>query len=398
MSTNVVNTSVHTAINISETAQNNVAAKIAEDSTSDIWAFGASAIRVKDGQFVNATQEEILQESKSTPSAMVRVLGTGADLLRFDANGHYAEDVAHIRALEIQPDKSAEEISDEIREAVENLRNKMRADIETGVFSVNEAGQVSYNPTPGEESDIYPQILEPEVIGFEMNALLIESITKKVAELNALNQELSDVFTWATENPGNTLFKSYTFESPFNSDRHIEIQSPEDFYEYTHPLGIDMSDYYSLTGDVDKLWEEISVFSEAAGEEYTNDPDYIASLVDKYARLLDVSSDTSDWRTVHDNTTKVDFAKFKYDYSPDDSSDDSIRYISLYREDRISIDTIQLEANQETLRARIKTLSDVSEQVATNFKVDNARFNNLLEAINSYNKAVMDTLRRFSVI
>ncbi|GLS26839.1 hypothetical protein [Marinibactrum halimedae] len=85
---------------------------VSNNSTNELWMFGSASVRVdSNGGVREATQEEIIAETKSFPAAMIQVLNIGADLLRFDANGYYKDDVEKIAELYKQTVKSTEEIA-----------------------------------------------------------------------------------------------------------------------------------------------------------------------------------------------------------------------------------------------------------------------------------------------
>ncbi|WP_444898303.1 hypothetical protein ACJJIX_17085 [Microbulbifer sp. VAAC004] len=106
------------------------------DSGGDVWLFGASKFRYdSDGNVREATEGEILGQTRSSPTAMIAVLSEGSKLLLFDANGAFEQDVDAIANLHTQDDQAPEQISEEVRAARVALRNKMRADINADVFS-----------------------------------------------------------------------------------------------------------------------------------------------------------------------------------------------------------------------------------------------------------------------
>ncbi|WP_444897024.1 hypothetical protein [Microbulbifer sp. SSSA005] len=160
------------------------------DSGGDVWLFGASKFRYdSDGNVREATEGEILGQTRSSPTAMIAVLSEGSKLLLFDANGAFEQDMDAIAKLYTQDDQAPEQISEEVRAARVALRNKMRADINADVFSVYDAGKYYHNEIE----------VAPEKIVSEMNGLLVEHLVDKQKAFTDLKSRINAVDGWLQE-------------------------------------------------------------------------------------------------------------------------------------------------------------------------------------------------------
>lgn len=419
MRNDIVNSSVAVATSLNgesikkkQISNSNTAAV---SNATNLWKFGSSELRIgQNGEVRGASDEEILAETKNSPAAMVKLLGAGADLLRFDANGEYRDDVHLITLIQSQEGKTPEQMTEEYKTAVENLRAKMRNDIEAGVFRVNDSGQIFHNGEP------VPQ----ETIGFELNALLIESLTNKVSELTALSSQISLVNSFVQEQLENhesgevpILFEQ---ESNFRIDqRNVNrTTGPETSWEEStrkssHPA---TQGQPSLT-PFDEFIQENSAFSTLL--EGVNPLDFgqtlLGTMEENYQKLLEGSGlSVSSWLKPGSDFSEVTGPSIEGGRPPiADLTRENIHsgifgvgavdrhFRAVPRLERTSVKTITdstLLETTENIRTRTSTLSSLSEQLGTNFKVDNARFNNIIEAMNNYNKSVLDSLRRFSII
>jgi len=393
----------------------------AAEGQKDQWKFGSSVLRIDaNGQEREATLDEILAETKSSPAAMVKILGAGADLLRFDGNGEYRDASAAIAALYSQEGKSTDEIAAEVRSATEALRARMREDIKNGVFTVNDSGQVFHRG----------EAIPAERVGFELNGLLIESTTDKVGELNALVSQLAAVDEWVSDNLGD---KDYVVALYDFQERHY-VESRKEFPGGS-PVAGSRGNWNQSHDEIHKsqknqrieaeleTWKTVdtheSEFSKFARENADNFPGLeasfgkhgdvlIGSMRDNYERLLEGSGlATREWLQDKGETDqkKVGGAVSgsSFGMSRVDTGSTITRY-EVYRAQKVDRKANQLAFSstalteaKENVRSRTSTLATLSEQLGTNFKVDNSRFNSIIEAMNSYNKSVVDSLRRFSV-
>ncbi|GLS24660.1 hypothetical protein [Marinibactrum halimedae] len=419
---------------------------VSNNSTNELWMFGSASVRVdSNGGVREATQEEIVAETKSSPAAMIQVLNTGADLLRFDANGYYKDDVEKIAELYKQTDKSTEEIANEVNDEINKLRNKMRDHIASGVFSVKDNGQVFHRNEQGQDV-----LIPPEKVGFEMNALLIESITNKVSDLNILRSKLAGIDKWIKENigsEGKVIVGSARVDRGYKMLQRIETR-PDKNEDIGDTGGHEwrLGEGYR---DIDKLDEIPNSFKDkfdirrdyggtdfnkhvkdlVKGTEYEgkSGAQYIRAIKKEYDELLQGSGvqtngewlkDFSETEYVYGGQSwpafqnEVNKGEWNNGYEEGEiSAYDDIQWgVSLDRRVHVlgvpyakysspegfSIDAMVVPQNN--VQTRVQTLSSLSEQLGTNFKVDNSRFNNIIEAMNNYNKSIVDSLRRFSVI
>ncbi|WP_413662031.1 hypothetical protein ACG1BZ_12185 [Microbulbifer sp. CNSA002] len=388
---------------------------------SDSWMFGSSNLRLDDnGEIRLATTEELLSETRSSPSAMVQVLSTGADLLRFDANGYYQEEVDAIAALHAQSDKTPEEIANDVQQATVALRNKMREDIKYGVFTVNDSGQVFHN---GVE-------IPPESVGFELNALLIESLTDKVSELTALKSQIVSVDGWLqealAESGEDEITATYEFmqriyvEEKRTWENGTQVPGAGDWERSEVIMASESMCVYKVAdGRTDFDDFALDNFPELFDNLHTDRPG--EALMDElwydYEQLMSDSDlnlpawwtegegsefFSSDMIRGEDLLAEANIAnKNLYWETRDDGLAGGYKYrcwVQTSTFDRRVLNSTSFSAAKENINSRVSTLSTLTEQLGTNMTVDNTRFNNLIEAMNNYNKSVLDSLKRFSVI
>ncbi|WP_444913848.1 hypothetical protein [Microbulbifer sp. TRSA007] len=400
--------------------KNNVksAADLAE---SDQWMFGSSKLRLDtNGKVRAATTAEILDETRNSPSAMVEILSTGADLLRFDANGYYQEDVDAIAALHAQSDKTPEEIANDVQHATVALRNKMREDIKYGVFTVNDSGQVFHK---GVE-------IPPESVGFELNALLIESLTNKVSELTALKSQIVSVDGWLQEALAESGEDEITATYEFMQRIYVEekrtwangtqVPGAGDWKQSEIKMASESMCFYKVAdGRTDFDEFALDNFPEIFDNLHTDRPgealmdglwyDYEQLMSDSDLNLPAWWTEgegaeffSSDMIRGEDLLAEANIAnKNLYWETRDDGLAGGYKYrcwVQTMTFDRRTLNSTSFSVAKENINSRVSTLSTLTEQLGTNMTVDNTRFNNLIEAMNNYNKSVLDSLKRFSVI
>ncbi|WP_444917410.1 hypothetical protein [Microbulbifer sp. JMSA003] len=392
------------------------AESVSAESSGDLWFFGSSKFRMDgNGDVRLASSEEILGETKSSPSAMVDVLSTGADLLRFDANGYYQDDVDAIAALHAQADKTTEEIAEEVQQATVDLRNKMRADIEAGVFTVDDAGQVYHNGVA----------IPPESVGFELNALLIESLTNQVSELNQLKSDIVAVDGWVQAELEES--EEDHVVALYDIDQRCYIEKKRAYSGGSAMIGAswgrsgyndeyDFCKWHEVEGhesDFDKFAAE--TFPEMESEKGKEGDVLMDSIRSDYDRLMEGSGlTTPEWGEEMPNKeydtkgpmsgeglsqkSEIATRDFNWENSTGAAGGNKYRGTDQAKEtNRVAFDTTTFTSAKENINARVSTLSTVTEQLGTNLNVDNSRYNNLIEAMNNYNKSVLDSLKRFSI-
>ncbi|WP_226648337.1 hypothetical protein [Microbulbifer variabilis] len=396
--------------------------KLAADvAKSDQWMFGSSNLRLDaNGEVRLATSAEVLNETRNSPSAMVQVLSTGADLLRFDANGYYQEDVDAIAALHAQSNKTPEEISNDVQQATVALRDKMREDIKKGVFSVNESGQAFHN---GVE-------IPPESVGFELNALLIESLTDKVSELSKLKSQIASVDGWLqealAENGEDEIMATFEMNTRVLVEENrtwstgtsvpgsggwkdsTEKMNHESMCKYKHVEHKSDFDKFALDNfpemfpnqNIDRTGEALMDTLREAYEDLMSDSGL--NLPAWWTEGEDAEFFESDWIRGPDLKDESKYANKNLEWETrDDGAAGGYKYRGKDQKevfDKRMLNATSFTAAKENINSRVSTLSTLTEQLGTNLTVDNTRFNNLIEAMNNYNKSVLDSLKRFSVI
>ena len=383
-----------------------------DGKTNGLWLFGSSKERIEDGERREATEEEILAETKNSPAAMVKVLGAGADLLRFNANGRYGE--ANITALYQQEGKPSTEIAEEVNQAVNELRQKMRDDIDAGIFTVDDAGQVFENG----------QALPPESIGFELNALLIESISNKVSALTALGSSIAAVDNFVQEEIGDgedfeiikVLYERNLIQSRREFQGGTAIAGDGGKWNESHRVNsgptFDNIQYHNKWKKVESFE---SPFDKFVSDNFTEHAEssvpglgktFLDDLEAEYKELLAGSNLATPAWTTHEVNGDIETVGViaGEDLSPPltrlptDGRYEAYRAIDQTQlTNRESITATALSQAKENVNSRVSTLSSLSEQLGANFKVDNSRFNSIIEAMNNYNKSVVDSLRRLAV-
>ncbi|VUD69225.1 hypothetical protein TDB9533_04592 [Thalassocella blandensis] len=405
-------------LNATSNAKNISAKKL--EPTQDLWKFGSSNLRIgTDGEVRDATFEEILAETKNSPGAMVKTLAIGADTLRFDANGRYKDLVQELVEIQAKENITSDEMAEQVRTKTDEIRREMRKDIKDGIFTVNDSGQVLQDG----------EAIPPESVGFELTALLIESITDKMSELNSLASKLGAVDQWVSSNIGDEDHITVLYDK----EERIDVQSRVEFGNGTKVAGSNgdwNNKHFAVNRTkLDKMekWEESttheSVFDEFAKDVLkdstlangTHGEELLESMYKDYEALLkDSGLATTKWLVDQPDgevkTTKTIYGgdnlpeelgrpRFQY-YGFTDAGKRNEDYRGLVQErevNRKSLSATVLTEAKENVRSRVSTLSTVTEQLGTNFKVDNNRFNNIIEAMNSFNKTMLDSLRRFAV-
>ncbi|NVK57414.1 MAG: hypothetical protein HWE26_17565 [Alteromonadaceae bacterium] len=383
-------------------------------SNTDMWRFGASTTRFDtDGTVRWATAEELNSAVRTTPAAMLSVLNTGADLLRFEANGVYKNDAAAIAALYDNTALSPDEIAAQVAQATAELREKIRNDIANGVFRVNNGGQVVHT------RDGVETTLEPEEVGFELNSALIRSQEEEILRLNNLNSRLNqmDQFIASQLDQGEQeltlLYERELFrerEEEIRGAAGVNIKDPwhnadNDGNPARSKFGtFDYNEWRSMGShktELDKfVGDTFSEYDGAAGDGQR----FFNELRAEYESLLKFSElEIEGWDT-NGGTSGVSHGSWE---GPKEFFQDSTifgdRYFERVRNNIRNVNQRNVQENtfeiaSQKIETRIRTVGSLAEQMGTDFKTDNARFNNILEAMNNYNKLVADSLQRFSVI
>ena len=367
----------------------------------DMWKFGSSNWRVENGVTRPANPEEIVAEVKSSPAAIVQMLNTGTNLLRFDANGHYEERASAIAALQKQNNKTPEQIAAEVENATNQLRAQMKADIENGVFTVDDAGRVYFHGANGAEQ---PGVqVPPERIGLEMNTKLIEALSDRISALTALKSKLQPIDEWVQNNEegGHAILTFRTQQRVYYQERDYDLVGSPWFGDQWTRSDAKMNSEPDATwrNTVKRLSDFEKEFDTRNGERY------ITQIREEYEDLMQGSGITlASWPESLNNTAPENYLSFadRPYLSHKIHAGFAERHYQSVRQtretERLALGINDIEEAQQNVNSRISTLSNLSEQLGTNFQVDNNRFNSIIEAMNNYNKSVVDSLRRYSVI
>ncbi|WP_144393331.1 hypothetical protein [Pleionea sediminis] len=391
------------------------------------WRFGSAEWRYdENGGDIRTSDQDIAEGNKVRPDFLLKVLGHGANTLRFEANGFYDDEREAIAAIYKDNSLTQKQITERVNQAMVNLRNQMRADIAQGVFFVNDSGRVVQKMDSGNLIE-----LENEQVGFELATLLIEAMNAKVGMLNSVTQKVALLDEWAeqefnstnkpelffyqegyqnkvkysrpeswwTDNDWQSSVKEKRMAPPSSLDSFIKNRLPQLIEESPLPpdFDFDWGDLLGLPNFGGSGYKYISNHSaeKGAGLEYINEV---------YSEFKALMSDSGFQITEWIKNKGNDNSKGSY-YGHGDNID--IGAIGgwewKYRDEnhytnRKAVDSTTFTQAMEKARTRVRTLTSLTEQLGTEFRNTHSRFNNLIEAMNGYNKQLAAMMTKLAQV
>ncbi|WP_144393332.1 hypothetical protein [Pleionea sediminis] len=354
------------------------------------WRFGSAEWRYdENGGDIRTSHEAIAEGNKVRPDFLLKVLGHGANTLRFEANGFYDDEREAIAAIYKDSNLSQKQITEKVNQAMVDLRNQMRRDIANGVFFVNDSGRVVQKMSSGNLVE-----LENEQVGFELATLLIESMNSKVAELNVVTQKIALLDEWA--------------QQEFNKTNKSELMFHKEGYQervrYSRPWNI-----FDQNNDWQSRVDETRPAPPSSLDKFLKDRidstgrrgtglSYINSVHSEFKNLMSGSGmQITDWVKskgndnskggYYDHGDNITIGGWEWKYR------DENHYTN-----RKAVDSTTFTQAMEKARTRVRTLTSLTEQLGTEFRNTHSRFNNLIEAMNGYNKQLAAMMTKLAQV